>query len=191
MNDPDYEMNMANDKKKLQDNLNADEQSRTKGMSIRDEFDSDGTSFISRGPDSVMGGVREPRLYQNQDKDEVNPANSAYFKKPAAALTQKKLALLEVTKFDKTLDVFIKQFVKAIKTDLQDTNRPAGDFVRKFGMKVRDFIDFSEFKKLYSTHVHSQTEDQYNTPMPSDNLLMALFNEIDENQRGQIARDDF
>jgi len=25
MNDPDYEMNMANDKKKLQDNLNADE----------------------------------------------------------------------------------------------------------------------------------------------------------------------
>lgn len=60
-----------------------------------------------------------------------------------------------------------------------------------YGKKTPGFLEFSEFKKLYTTHVHTQVEDHYNTPMPSDNLLMALYNEIDENQRGQISKLDF
>jgi hypothetical protein len=85
-------------------------------MSVRDEFDaSDGASMMSRNPDSVMGGVKEPRVFGADQKEEINPADSAYFKKAGAKLTQKKLALLEVSKFDKTLDNFIKHFIKGIK----------------------------------------------------------------------------
>jgi hypothetical protein len=60
-NDPLYKMQMDKERRSLQLGLDKDEDSRKGGMSIRDEFDSDGTSMISRGPDSVMGGVREPR----------------------------------------------------------------------------------------------------------------------------------
>jgi hypothetical protein len=74
---------MQKEKKNLQLGLDRDEDSRREGLSIRDEFDSDGTSMISRAPDSVMGGVKEPRQYMGEPKEEeMNPADSAYFKKP-------------------------------------------------------------------------------------------------------------
>jgi len=111
----------------------------------------------------------------------LNPADSAYFKRPAPALTQRKLALLEVSKFDKTLDSFVKQFIRACKEDLGDKNQSSGKYVERYGKKTKGFLDFSELKKIYINHVHQQIQDYNNTPMPSDNLLMALFNEIDEN----------
>lgn len=90
---------------------------------------------------------------------------------------------------DGTLDKFLREFARALTDEAKSGQKPREieSYVEQYGLESPGFLNYSEFKDIYVSHVlplqkNKEIEEQ---------KLFALFGVFDGQSRGKIARRDF
>lgn len=90
---------------------------------------------------------------------------------------------------DGTLDKFLREFARALTEDAKSGLKPREieSYVEQYGLESPGFLNYSEFKDIYVSHVLPlQKNKEIEEPK-----LFALFSVFDGQSRGKIARRDF
>lgn len=68
---------------------------------------------------------------------------------------EKKIAFEDRFRFDRSLDMFFKQYCRAIIKEVQSgpVKKDVTSYVQFYGKETAGFINYSEFKEIYVTHV--------------------------------------
>lgn len=92
----------------------------------------------------------------------------------------KQIPIEERFKFDKSLDSFFKQFCKSLIDEITSgpVKRDINSYVVHYGKEKPGFINYSEFKEIYQTHVHYSDNDM-GKPDVEEGKLRALFGIFD------------
>ena len=79
--------------------------------------------------------------------------NMDFFRQPDAM--EAKVAFEDRFRFDRSLDMFFKQFCRGIIKEIASgpVKRDISSYVQWYGKETIGFINYSEFKEIYATHV--------------------------------------
>ena len=99
--------------------------------------------------------------------------------------------------FDHSVENLSENFFIKLEKELSEASEvqrrtlTAESLVDRYGKNTPGYIDFEEFKEVYKNHVHFADDENIMKQMPEDNILRALFNRLDPDQRHRISRQDF
>ena len=105
---------------------------------------------------------------------------------------EQKVAFEDRFRFDRSLDMFFKQFCRGIIKEIQSgpVKKDVQSYVQFYGKETSGFINYSEFKEIYVTHVapniaaeesalHSKDKKPYVEIPIEEGKLRALFGIFD------------
>ena len=128
--------------------------------------------------------------------------NMDFFRQPDAM--EAKVAFEDRFRFDRSLDMFFKQFCRGIIKEIASgpVKRDISSYVQWYGKETIGFINYSEFKEIYATHVAPniaaeeqalhQNEKKPFVEIPiEEGKLRALFGIFDSQSLGRVSSSDF
>lgn len=110
-------------------------------------------------------------------------------------MTKRQREIMDNKQFDqsvgKQVNLMIEKLTDDLGVDTAERKVDHGAYVDRYGKENSGFISFSEFKEIYLNHVFFSDTRNMNREPPEENLIRALFNTIDADQRHRISRDQF
>jgi hypothetical protein len=100
----------------------------------------------------------------------------------------KQIPLEEKFAFDKSLDLFFKKFCKILIDEISSgpIKRDINSYVDHYGKENKGYLNYSEFKEIYLTHVHYGDNDM-KKPEIEEGKLRALFGIFDTQSFGRVS----